>query len=251
MTQKLLKRAALIAVPVVVAVGAGGAIAAAASSDTTVIKACTSKSAIRLAGAKGQCSRGERALAWNRRGPAGATGPAGAAGAAGPAGPAGASAGAASTVGGDPLAGGQAEGFVKIDGIPGESVDREHGGEIDVKAFAFGGKNAPAAGSKVAFSGVRFAKLYDASSPRLFQRLATGQHIPAVTFSFRRPSGDGSLTYKLSDVVVTSYEQGGIKERPLLEQVELDFAKVQISYTPAAGGAPVTAGWDVKANTGA
>jgi type VI secretion system secreted protein Hcp len=117
-----------------------------------------------------------------------------------------------------------------------------------------GGGDAGGGGGagKVAFSTVKFAKLYDSASPKLFQRLASGQHIPSVTFSFRRPGADGPdfLTYKPTDVVVAGYEQGGLKERPLLEQVELSFAKVQISYTPA-GGAPIAAGWDVEANTSA
>jgi type VI secretion system secreted protein Hcp len=98
----------------------------------------------------------------------------------------------------------------------------------------------------VAFSDVRFAKLYDASSPKLLLRMASGQHIPSVTFTLKH--GDAVLTYKLSDVVVTDYEQGGDKERPLLEHVELNFAKVEVSFVPAAGAAPVTAGWDVKLN---
>ena len=45
---------------------------------------------------------------------------------------------------------------------------------------------------------------------------------------------------------MTGYDQGGAKERPLLEQVALNFAKVEISYTPAGGGTPITAGVNLK-----
>ncbi|MDA0164598.1 type VI secretion system tube protein Hcp [Solirubrobacter ginsenosidimutans] len=255
------RRTVALMVPVVVAVGAGSAIAATAN-DGAVIRACAAKSgkSLHLANADGKCGKGETVLAWNQTGPAGAAGapgPVGPAGAAGPAGPAGAAGDGTNVVGGETLVGGQADGFLKIDGIAGESADPAHAGEIDVKAFGFGGKNSAGGGAsggggagKVAFSDVTFSKLYDASSPKLFQRLATGQHIPSVTFSFRRPGGANGaqfLTYKLSDVIVSSYDQGGSKERPLLERVELNFAKVEISYTPA-GGAPITAGFDVKAN---
>src|SRR5206468_396376 len=101
-----------------------------------------------------------------------------------------------------------------------------------------------------AFSDVRISKLYDSSSPKLMLHTATGEHIPVVVFTFRRPGthGDAFLTYKLTDVVVTDDEQGGDKDRPLLEHVDLNFAKVEVTYVPAGGGAPVTAGWDVKAN---
>ncbi len=74
-----------------------------------------------------------------------------------------------------------------------------------------------------------------------------------MTFTFRRPGENGAtyLTYKLSDVLVSSDTVGGTHEPPGLENVELTFSKVQITYTPAGGGAPVTAGWDVKANQSA
>ena len=77
-------------------------------------------------------------------------------------------------------------------------------------------------------------------------RTASGQQIPTVTFTFRK-DGRTFLTYKLTDVVVADYEQGGDKDRPQLEHVELNFAKVEVTYQPATG-APVTAGWDVKGN---
>lgn len=233
MTKRLM---AGIVLPAVLAVGAATAIAA---NDSDVIRACAAKNGktLHLAGANGKCAKGETALTWNQKGPAGAPGQAGP---AGPQGPAGANAAAPENiVGGDPLTGGQAAMSASIDGI----------GQVDVKAFGFGGKNTPGTAGggggagKVAFHDVTFAKLYDATSPKLFQRLATGEHIKQVTFSV-----GADLTYKLSDVVVTSYEQGGFKERPLLERVELNFAKVEISFTPA-GGAPITAGFDVKANT--
>jgi type VI protein secretion system component Hcp len=68
--------------------------------------------------------------------------------------------------------------------------------------------------------------------------------------TFRRPGPQGAtfLTYTLSDVIVTGYDQGGTKEKPGLEGVDLSFSKIQVSFQPAGGGAPVTAGWDVKAN---
>ena len=49
-----------------------------------------------------------------------------------------------------------------------------------------------------------------------------------------RPGAGGAtfLTYKLSDVLVTSYTQGGDKERPLLENVQLNFSKVEITFQP-------------------
>ena len=141
--------------------------------------------------------------------------------------------------------------FLKLDGIPGESADALHPGEIDVQSFGIGAKNSSTGGpGKVNFSSVSFTKVYDKSSPLLLQRVATGQHIAQATFTFRRSGakGDGFLVYRLHDVTVGEYEQGDIGVSPLLEHVALDFATVQVSYLPLAGPPLVTAGWDLKLN---
>ncbi len=72
-----------------------------------------------------------------------------------------------------------------------------------------------------------------------------------MSFSFRRGggAGDGFLVYRLDDVVVSSYEQGGdTGVSPLLERVGLTFSKIVVSYTPVAGPPLVAAGWDLKPN---
>ena len=143
--------------------------------------------------------------------------------------------------------------FLKLDGIPGESGDALHPGEIDVKSFGLGAKNSSVGGApgKVTFSSVTFTKTYDKSSPLLLQRVATGARIPQATFSFRRSGkqGEGFLVYRFQDVTVSAYEQGGdTSVSPLLERVALDFSKVQVSYLPIAGPPLVTAGWDLKLN---
>jgi lamin tail-like protein/collagen triple helix repeat protein len=87
------RRVLLVALPL--ALGAG--VALAAQPDTTrrtnaVITACVKKTGgqVRIVGSKASCRRGERALSWNTRGPAGERGANGAAGTPGPAGPIGA-----------------------------------------------------------------------------------------------------------------------------------------------------------------
>ena len=235
MTKKLLLTLAL---PVVVVASAGTAIAA--SDDGAVIKGCVNKKgALRVAST---CKKGETALSWNQKGLTGAPGAPGAPGPTGPAGAPGAAAGVETNVGGDALQGGKADVSAALDGVA---------TDIAVKSFAIDAKNtvATAGGGggagKVEFGNVRFAKLYDASSPKLLLRTATGQHLAAATFTFKEASA--VTTYKLSDVTVVDYEQGGDKDRPMLEHVELNFAKVEVTHQPA-NGAAVSAGWDIKLN---
>jgi len=137
--------------------------------------------------------------------------------------------------------------FLKIDGVQGESGDAQHPGEIDVKSFHLKATNTP--GGKVAFGAAELTKSYDKSSPQLLQKVASGVHIRTASFTFRRPGTESFLVYKLDDVVVTSYEQGGdAGVSPLLEHVGLTFAKIAVAYTPVAGPPLVTAGWDLKLN---
>jgi type VI secretion system secreted protein Hcp len=145
--------------------------------------------------------------------------------------------------------------FLKLDGVPGGSTDDHHKGEIDVESFTF---NAKRAIGKVSVSPLRILKVFDASSPKLMQDATSGRHIKSGVLTFRRsgdPDGVEFLTYKLSDVVVSSYEQGGANpDRRTLgsleDEVGLSPAKVQVTEktVDASGkaGPVVTASFNVR-----
>jgi type VI secretion system secreted protein Hcp len=213
-------RAIKVAVPTAAALIAGGAVALGAipSSDGT-IHACyatggTPTGALRIVDEGVQCGAGETAISWNERGPAGPAGPAGPTGdtgasGSGDTGSTGSDTGSVGSQAGGP----SADIFLKLDGIPGESADDKHKGEIDIEAFTFNATRGGANGAgKVKFAPFRFIKVYDASSPKLLQAAASGRHIRSATLTFRR-SGDAGdvefLTYKLTDIVVSAYQQGG------------------------------------------
>jgi type VI secretion system secreted protein Hcp len=260
-------RAAKIALPTVAALGAGGALAAAAipGADGTITGCYTTaggqQGSLRVIDDGQACGKNETQIKWNQKGVKGDQGPQGPDGPQGPAGqqgPAGANGSEALLIGGQALNSGRAEGFVEIDGIKGESTDSKHADAIDIKSFSFGVTNsATVSGStggigagRASFSSFKFNKLYDRSSPALFADVASGKHIEDATFSFRRTGADQQefLTVKLSDVIVSGYQQGGTKEPPLLEEVSLDAAKIAITYRPQnADGSlatPVTASFD-------
>jgi type VI secretion system secreted protein Hcp len=164
-----------------------------------------------------------------------------------PSGPAGTSGG----TGGGP----SADIFLKLDGIAGESTDSDHKGEIEVEAFAFEAKRA---NRKTKFTPLRIIKVYDASSPKLMQAAATGRHIRSGVLTFRRsgdPSGVEFLTYKLSDIVVASYQEGGADADQrtlgsLEDEIGLSAAKVQVTErtvdADGNAGPVVTASLDLR-----
>jgi type VI secretion system secreted protein Hcp len=140
--------------------------------------------------------------------------------------------------------------FLKVDGMPGDSTDDKHKDEINVTSFAFavgrGGDGTGTAGGAVAAGAgsparrglqtLRIDKVYDAASPKLLRAAATGRHIKSAVLTFRR-SGDNDvefLRYTLSDVQVTSYDQGGkdgdARDLGSLEE-EVGFTAARIHVT--------------------
>jgi type VI secretion system secreted protein Hcp len=288
------RRLFLIAVPVAAALGAGAAVGLGAipSADGT-IHAClnpasTPPGQVRIIdAATQQCAAGEQPLVWNQQGPPGPPGPQGPTGPQGDPGPAGGGTSTSTTTNDSFSTPSQAGGpnadmFLKLEGIPGESTDDKHKNEIDLESFAFalgrggdgtGTSGVPAtsssgskpttriASTKARLQTLRVDKVYDRSSPRLMRAAATGQHIKSAVLTFRRSSDADVefLTYTLTDVQVTSYDQGGKDgdDRDLgsLEE-EVGFTAGRIRVTEqtvdADGkkGPVVTADWTVPRQSG-
>ena len=94
------------------------------------------------------------------------------------------------------------------------------------------------------------------ASPHLLVACATGQHIKTAQLTGARVTGKGKattfLTYKLSDVLVTSVEHGDADRGSPIEQFALGYAAIEMTYVPQKSsgklGTPVHAGFDVKQN---
>ena len=151
--------------------------------------------------------------------------------------------------------------FLKVDGIPGESTDDRHRGEIDVTAWSFGVTH-PAAGAvgagagaaKASFGDLQVEAPLNATTPLLFRACASGQHVrTAVLTGVRVGAGQPDfVTYSLEDVTVSSVGHGDGADGVPTDRVALRYGTVRISYVPqrpdGSPGATVAAGWDVIAN---
>jgi len=160
--------------------------------------------------------------------------------------------------------------FLKLDGIPGESVDREHKGEIVLESFSWGETNASshvAAGSgagagKVSMQDFHFTARVSVATPKLMLFCANGQHIKTGVMTVRK-AGEQSpgaetggqfefLFYKFQNVIITSVQEAGdTSDRPL-DAVSFAFQKINVEYKEqtAAGGIGTTVdfAWDLTAN---
>ncbi len=151
--------------------------------------------------------------------------------------------------------------FLKLDGIPGESTDTKHKGEIDVLAFSWGVSQAGSSGrgvgvsaGKAIFEDLLVVARTSKASPKLWQACATGQHLKTAVLVCRK-AGKAPLEFlkiTLTDVTITSYEIDSSDEELPLDQVALAFAKVETEYvsvdTKGKAQPPVTTGWDLKKN---
>lgn len=158
--------------------------------------------------------------------------------------------------------------FLKIDGIPGESTDAKHPGEINLDSFSWGqpdpglvqsgaGSGEGGGAGKVTTHDIHFTMKASKASPKLMGAAATGKHIPAVLLTVRK-AGKGQQDFfkiMLTDAQVSSYKVGGPGSQGSLpeDEITLKFAKIQMQDFPQkADGtldAPVEGTFDVAGNT--
>lgn len=154
--------------------------------------------------------------------------------------------------------------FLRIEGIKGESKDSKHTDHIQVLSWAWDVSQTGTAGTgtgltagKVEHHDIEIRKLVDKASPILYKFCCNGDHIPSADLYVRKAAGGTeALEYVVihfEDLVITGFNLGG---KPLADQIEevvrLNYAKVQITYTPqdnkGQGMPPVLAGWNLQEN---
>ena len=152
--------------------------------------------------------------------------------------------------------------LLKIDGVDGESVIADHEGEIDILSWSWGMSqsgtmhNGGGGGSgKVIIQDVSFTKTVDKTSPNLIRACCNGEHFAEAVLLVRKAGKDPLDYFKvtMSPVLVTSVSTGGSGgDDRLTENVSINFAKMQIGYTPqkedGTGEAEVTLNWNIEKN---
>jgi type VI secretion system secreted protein Hcp len=150
--------------------------------------------------------------------------------------------------------------FLKLDGIPGESVNARHPGEIDVLSWSWG-MARPAASSgggtavRVSMSDLVITKMLDKATPKLMLATCDGKKIPEAILVLRKSGSEGFEYLKITmhNVYVTSVATGGSQgeDRPT-ESISLNLSKVEVVYTQqkadGSAGEKTTFGWDFEGN---
>jgi type VI secretion system secreted protein Hcp len=151
--------------------------------------------------------------------------------------------------------------FLELDGIPGESADAKHKGEIDVLSWSWG-ESQPApvnpggggGAGKVAMTDLHVSANLSKASPQLLLACAAGTHIKGAVLTGRKGGKAQAefLTFSLSDVLVSAYQTGGATAEAPLDSISLSFSKIEMTYreqTAKGGlGPAIRVGWDRKTN---
>ena len=154
--------------------------------------------------------------------------------------------------------------FLELEGIEGESQDKDYPNKIEIMSFQFGGSNsssfASGTGSGVAkgtFTDITCMKYADKASLKLFERTINGKPINSGKLSLLKLSGETKVAYlvlDLTNIVVTSFHTSGSSDGKLpTESFSLHFVQVQAHYQPQGNeGNPagnVDFGWNLQKNT--
>ncbi len=136
--------------------------------------------------------------------------------------------------------------FIKIDGIDGQSADKNHGKWIEVTDFDFGSKQSVtlARGADVAGRGeflpFSFTHLVDKATPKLQQFCMNGQKVAKVEFNVCRAIAGAqvvTLEVKLENVKIARAEIKTIRateaaDAEPVEEVDLVAGKITWKVTP-------------------
>jgi type VI secretion system secreted protein Hcp len=150
--------------------------------------------------------------------------------------------------------------FLKIEGVEGESEDKEHKGWIDILSWNWGEMQAGTmsqggggGAGKVSMRDFHFTMRICKASPKLLEGCASGEHFSKATLVARKAGKTQQKFLKItfSDLLVSSFDTGPGDPLPI-DAISLNFTKIEYEYSPqnaqgSLAGA-IRAGWDVKQN---
>jgi type VI secretion system secreted protein Hcp len=158
----------------------------------------------------------------------------------------------------------QADFFLKIEGITGESIDSKHKDSMQIESWSFGASNSGSSGigggggsGKVSMQDFHFTIQNGKASPGLFLACAQGDHKKEATLTCRKAGGVNPVEYlvvKFTDVLISSFQTGasnGSSSLPM-EQISFNFTKIEFEYKAqkkdGSADGSIKVGYDIKTN---
>ncbi|HEY2273034.1 MAG TPA: type VI secretion system tube protein Hcp [Jatrophihabitantaceae bacterium] len=145
--------------------------------------------------------------------------------------------------------------FLKLDGIAGESLVKGYEDWIEITDFSVGASrgalNGTSTGKQPKEMEVHFEAPLSKASPLLLLSAFDGKAVKTGNITVTDTQLHPFLKIDLTDIVVSSFQTGGIEEDRPTDSASLSFGKIKFSYFPQnADGAlekPIIAVWDLRA----
>lgn len=154
--------------------------------------------------------------------------------------------------------------FLRVGGpgqnlIPGESTDRDHRDEIDVRSFTWAVTRSTTPGTgagRPQRTDFEIEKRADRASPVLFGATVSGRAYPSAVLTVRQPGSTPNefLRMIFNDLTFTGWQPFGSSSdtNRSLERVTFAFRAVAVEYTPIGADGrrlpPVREGWNFDQN---
>lgn len=153
--------------------------------------------------------------------------------------------------------------YIKFSTFKGDATAVGMDGYIPVESWSWGASNTGSAvdvggagAGKAVFQDLHFTKKTDLTSTSIAAAVFAGTVIPTVNFAVRDTTVGGTtyspLEINLTNVIIDSLSMVGSTGEVPLEQVSLNYAKIEIKYTPVVNGkvgTATTARWDLATGT--
>ena len=154
--------------------------------------------------------------------------------------------------------------FLKLDGVDGESIDKEYAKCIDILSWTWGmsqtGTTHHGSGGgagKVAVQDITITKYVDKSSLQLTSNSCSGKHIDKGSIYVRKAGGDKPLTYieiDMTEIIISSVSIAGTQsDDRIMETISLNFSKFAYTYyiqkDDGTGTKVGPISWDIAKNT--
>lgn len=146
-----------------------------------------------------------------------------------------------------------AAGFVKFEGIDGESTDAEHKGWIDVLSMDWGmlRKSASTGQSRrrgaATFEDIQFRTNFNLASPRLMQALASGEVLPRAEIHFEQTDREQKhspyLVYRLTNVQISGYHFSVGSDDMPIDDISFNYEEIEVEYVSPDTGAESMFQW--------
>jgi len=147
----------------------------------------------------------------------------------------------------------QADFYLKIDGVDGESIQKGFEKCLEIDSWSFGAQNMGSAGQgsglgagKATVQDFHFVVKNGKASPELFKHCCKGTHLKNAVLSCRKTGGDANpytyLKVSFKECVISSFQTGGSAGSGILptEQISFNFTEITIEYFQQKGDGSVS-----------